>query len=165
MGVCAGRTGRPGEWANSQTPTINGTFLGFRVSVSCFPGAPAGVTSRTNGWFPPLISCWQKEEAQVNRWNLKLQVEREGSMDWITLLIPIKLAVFCFFLWYGFNYLWGWNSTSSREVHAASAWTDAAGSRGLTQLTKLPNSLIYRSFILVHSGWIKLPAPGSYFPP
>jgi hypothetical protein len=58
------------------------------------------------------------------------QVEREGSMDWITLLIPIKLAVFCFFLWYGFNYLWGWNSTSSREVHAASAWTDAAGSRG-----------------------------------
>ena len=84
-------------------------FSGISVSGAAGnTGRSRQLPPRDNDGNQPLISCWLKAEAQVKWDDLNLQVEREGSMDWITLLIPIKLAVFCFFLWYGFNYLWGW---------------------------------------------------------
>ena len=101
---------------NSQTPVINGTFRGFCIQGHFDHRGARGFQSHGRmAEISHLFSCWLTHEAQVIYGSLELQVEREGSMDWITLLIPIKLAVFCFFLWYGFNYLWGWNSTSSRD--------------------------------------------------
>ena len=57
--------------------------------------APAGTTWKWNGWKQGNFlagSCWHPSGAELY---LLIEWEREANMDWLGLLIPVKLAVFC----------------------------------------------------------------------
>ena len=45
----------------------------------------------------PWNTCWPGCEVVIF---FRLEWEREANMDWLLYLIPIKLAVFGFFIWY-----------------------------------------------------------------
>ena len=114
-----GAPGDPGSVVKGQTPKLPRRiplFWDFVISAVSPPGAPGWVRSRSCGGNPPFISCWQTHEARVFWTNLMWQVEREGSMDWIGLLIPLKIVVFCVILVVIYRMLSGWNSIQTPEA-------------------------------------------------
>jgi hypothetical protein len=81
-----------------------GRFPRFLVWRQLLPGARAG-TSRSESWLiSAKIYTWRRVSELVvyeSEW------EREVHMDWLTLFIPIKLAVFCLLLyWAARHYFW-----------------------------------------------------------
>ena len=87
-------------------------YLGWAGST----GAPGRFGDTAIGGNPPLFSCWRRPGSQVWCCNLEKQVEREGSMDWIGLLIPLKLVVFCVILVVIYRMMSGWNSIQTPEA-------------------------------------------------
>ena len=104
-------------------------FSGIFVSGSVrAPGRDPVNASRRMADFRHLISCWLKVERLVFWTNLNLQVEREGNMDWITLLIPVKIAVICVVLWVAYKYYIGvWSSEAPGRSSSWRRWAAAAG--------------------------------------
>ena len=98
-----------------------GLFWGFVISVSCDPGRPRDLSGLWLTDFRHLFSCWRRPGIQVRCNHLKLQVEREGSMDWLSLLIPLKLVVFCVILVVIYRMMSGWNSIQTPEAPGRSA--------------------------------------------
>jgi len=96
---------------NSQTPWKNTSFLGFciwgprltgRARVVSLHGRMAEIRHYFSLDWGPGSMVWMG--------SLAWQVEREGNMDWITLLIPLKIVVFCVILVVIYRMLSGWNS-------------------------------------------------------
>jgi len=48
--------------------------------------------------------CWQTLPDGID---LKIEWEREVQMDWLGLIIPVKLAVICLFIVVIVRYYWG----------------------------------------------------------
>ena len=119
--------------SNSQTPLIKTLIfwdfvLGLISSRRAIPLTLHGVCRRMAD-FRHLILCWQIQQVTGRRRCLEKQVEREGIMDWITLLIPVKLAVICLILWVSYKYYIGaWSSEApGRSTCPDAAYAAAAG--------------------------------------
>jgi hypothetical protein len=85
------------------------------------PGRDPVNASREVGWFPPLFFSWLRAGQLVGMGYLEMQVEREGSMDWLSLLIPLKLVVFCVILVVIYRMLSGWNSAKLLKLPGAAS--------------------------------------------
>ncbi len=170
-----GRTGRSRQRcqaSNSQTPQKNTTFLGFCDFGSCARRArPGECVHGRMAEISHLFSCWQTHEAQVFWTNLMWQVEREGSMDWIGLLIPLKIVVFCVILVVIYRMMSGWNSTKLLKLPGGQSCSylhgPAAGpSPGSNfECFKLLNSPVSPNNIFSTSAASRTGRPGDFPPP
>jgi hypothetical protein len=135
------RTGRPGTWQawNSQTPIEDTQFSVVLWFRQLSRRARPGISLHGNlAVFRHLISCWRRPGFQVRCNHLTLQVEREGSMDWLGLLIPLKLVVFCVILVVIYRMMSGWNSTKLLKLPGElvrcvvpRSWTSRGSSRSV----------------------------------
>ena len=93
--------------ANSQTPVVKSPrFCGLWWQGFLHRARPANFRwSFNQHWL--FSAKFFLPSAWIRSWRLEMQVvfswlewEREANMDWLLYLIPIKLAVFGFFIWY-----------------------------------------------------------------
>ena len=120
-------TGAPGPGQKRETPKLPRripVFWEIVISAVSPQGAPGWILHGRMAVFRHLISwisSWLTLEALVFWTNLMWQVEREGSMDWLSLLIPLKLVVFCVILVVIYRMMSGWNSIQTLEAPGRSS--------------------------------------------
>ena len=117
--VKLGTGGARGNW-NSQTPQeeyqFSGVFDFGQLSRRARPGISLARELGRLAVFRRLFFCWRLAGQPGILEGSGLQVEREGSMDWIGLLIPLKLVVFCVILVVIYRMMSGWNSIQTPEA-------------------------------------------------